>query len=115
MTEGRPGGRSRPICQEIPPSVTRPTISRPRLRAITGRQGDRGEFLGVLDQGAAAGGALHRLAVGAADRVAGHGHAVTSADEALAELRTLRAQGCALAMGLGSSVSVADLMGAFAP
>ena len=76
--------------------------------------GDQGESLGVLDQGVAAGGALHRLAVGAADRVAGHGHAVTSADEVF-ELRTLRAQGYALVMGFGSSVSVADLMGAFAP
>ena len=77
--------------------------------------GDQGEFLGVLDQGAAAGGELQRLAVGAADRVAGHGHAVTSADEVLAELRTLKAQGYALVMSFGSSVSVADLMGAFAP
>ena len=77
--------------------------------------GDEGEFLGVLDQGAAAGGELDRLAVGAADRVAGHGHAVTSADEALAELRTLKAQGYALVMGCGSSVSDADLTGAFAP
>ena len=45
--------------------------------------GDEGEFLGVPDQGVAAGGELQRLAVGAADRVAGHGHAVTSADEVL--------------------------------
>ncbi len=36
-----PSPRSRPICQEIPPSVTSPTTSRPRLRSITGRQGTR--------------------------------------------------------------------------
>ena len=36
--------------------------------------GDEGEFLGVLDQGVAAGGELHRLAVGAADRLAGRRH-----------------------------------------
>lgn len=44
----------------------------------------------------------------------GHGHAVTSIDEVLAELRTLGSQGYTLVMGGGGSCTDADLMAAFA-
>ena len=44
----------------------------------------------------------------------GHGYAVTSADEVLAELRTLGPQGYTLVMGGGNSRTDADLIAAFA-